>query len=62
MSFSFPHEIFFGSKILPSSCVKHQNFDYGRSRYPGNEAQSPDFVTLPYLEVTFLETSYLSVF
>ena len=39
----FLHEIFFGSKILPSSCDKHQNFDYGCSRYPGNEAQSPDF-------------------
>ena len=39
----FLHEIFFGSKILPSSCDKHQNFDYGCSRYPGNEAQGPDF-------------------
>ena len=39
----FLHEIFFGGKILPSSCNKHQNFDYGYSRYPGNEAQSPDF-------------------
>ena len=39
----FLHEIFFGSKILPSSCDKHQNFDYGSSSYPGNEAQSPDF-------------------
>ena len=39
----FLHEIFFGSKILPSSCDKHQHFDYGCSRYPGNEAQSPDF-------------------
>ena len=39
----FLHEIFFGSKILPSSCDKHQNFDHGCSRYPGNEAQSPDF-------------------
>ena len=39
----FLHEIFFVSKILPSSCDKHQNFDYGCSRYPGNEAQSPDF-------------------
>ena len=39
----FLHEIFFGSKILPSSCDIHQNFDYGCSRYPGNEAQSPDF-------------------
>ena len=41
--FIFLREIFFGSKILPSSCDKHQNFDYGCSRYPGNEAQSPDF-------------------
>ena len=39
----FLHEIFFGSKILPSSCDKHQNSDYGCSRCPGNEAQSPDF-------------------
>ena len=39
----FLHEIFFGSKILPSSCDKHQKFDHGCSRYPGNEAQSPDF-------------------
>ena len=39
----FLREIFFGSKILPSSCGKHQNFDYGCSRYPGNEAQSSDF-------------------
>ena len=37
------HEIFFGSKILPISCNKHQNFDYEFSRYPGNEAQSSDF-------------------
>ena len=36
-------EIFFGGKILPSSCDKHQNFDYGCSRYSGNEAQSPNF-------------------
>ena len=36
-------EIFFGSKILPSSCGKHQNFYYGCPSYPGNEAQSPDF-------------------
>ena len=28
------HEIFFGSKILPISCDKHQKFDYGYSRYP----------------------------
>ena len=40
---TFLHEIFFGSKIRPSSCDKHQNFDYGCSSYPGNEAQSPDF-------------------
>ena len=39
----FHHEIFFGSKILLSSCDKHQNFDYGCSSYPGNEAQSSDF-------------------
>jgi len=39
----FLREIFFSSKILPSSCDKHQNFDYGCSSYPGNEAQSPDF-------------------
>ena len=39
----FLHEIFFGSKILPSSCDKHQNFYYGCSTYPGNEAQSPNF-------------------
>ena len=39
----FLHEIFFGSKILPISCDKHQNFDYGCSSYPGNEAQSSDF-------------------
>ena len=38
----FLHEIVFGSKILPISCDKHQNFDYGCSRYPGNETQSPD--------------------
>ena len=34
----FLREIFFGSKIIPSSCDKHQDFDYGCSRYPGNEA------------------------
>ena len=39
----FLHEIFFGSKILLCYCDKHQNFDYGCSRYSGNEAQSPDF-------------------
>ena len=36
-------EIFFGNKILPSSCDKHQKFDYVCSIYPGYEAQSPDF-------------------
>ena len=30
----FLHEIFFGRKILPSSCDKHQNFDYGCSTIP----------------------------
>ena len=39
----FHHEIFFGCKILLSSCDKHQKFDYGCSSYPGNEAQSSDF-------------------
>ena len=39
----FHREIFFGNKILPSSCDKNQKFDYGCSTYPGNEAQSPDF-------------------
>ena len=39
----FLHYIFVCSKIIPSSCDKHQNFDYECSRYPGNEAQSPDF-------------------
>ena len=39
----FLHEIFFGSKILPSLCDKHQNFDYRCSRYPGNETLSPEF-------------------
>ena len=29
----FLHEIFFVSKILPNSCDKHQNLDYGCSRY-----------------------------
>ena len=28
------HDIFFGSKILPSSCDKHQNLNYGWSCYP----------------------------
>ena len=39
----FLREILFASKILPSSCDKNQKFDYGCSRYPGNEAESPDF-------------------
>ena len=39
----FLREIFFGSKILPSSCDKHQKFDYGCSSYPRKEAESPDF-------------------
>ena len=60
----FLHEIFLGSKILPSSCNKHQNFDYGCSRYPRNEAQSPDFghfydfghfSTSPFLISIYLE-------
>ena len=34
----FLYEIFFGSKILSSACLKYQKFDYGCS---GNEA--PDF-------------------
>ena len=34
----FVHKIFFGDKILQSSCDKHQNFDSGCSSYPGNEA------------------------
>ena len=38
----FLREILFGSKILPSTCDKHQKFDYGCSIYPGNEAQSHD--------------------
>ena len=37
-SLIFLHEIYFGSKILPSSCDKHQNFDHWFSSYPGNEA------------------------
>ena len=36
---TFLHEIFFGTKILPSSCDKHHNLDYGCSSYPGNETQ-----------------------
>ena len=36
----FLHEIFFGSKILPCSCDKHQHFNLGAL---GREAQSPDF-------------------
>ena len=38
----FRHGIFFGSKILSSSCDKNQKFDCGCSSYPENEAQSPD--------------------
>ena len=45
----FLHEIVFGSKILsPSSCDKHQKFDYGCSSYFGNVAQSPDFGSFFY--------------
>ena len=48
------HEIFFGSKILPISCDTNQNFDYGCSRYSGNEAQSPDFLRyLAFLAVCY---------
>ena len=32
----FLHEIFFGSKILLSSCDKHQKLVYGCSSYPGS--------------------------
>ena len=39
----FLREIVFDSKILPRSCDNLQNFDYGCSRYPGNDAESPDF-------------------
>ena len=39
----FLHEIFFVSKVLPSSCDKLQSFDYGCSSYPGNEAQKSRF-------------------
>ena len=38
----FLREIFFGSKILSSTCDKDQKFDYECSNYPGNKAQSPD--------------------
>ena len=37
------HELFFDSKILSSSCSRHQKFDYECSSYTGNEAQSPNF-------------------
>ena len=40
---TFLHKIFFGSKILTSSCDHHQKFDHGCSSYPGNETQSADF-------------------
>ena len=40
---TFLYEIFFGSKILLSSCDKHQMFDYRCSSYPGNETRSPNF-------------------
>ena len=39
----FLREIFFGGKILPISCDKHQKFDYGCSSHPGNEAQKSRF-------------------
>ena len=45
----FPCEIFFGSKILPSSCNKHQKFDYMCSSYPGNEAPKSRF--WPFLTI-----------
>ena len=35
---TFLYEISFGRKTLPSSCDKHQKFDYGCSSCPGNEA------------------------
>ena len=38
-----PHEIFLGSKNLPSFCDKHQKYDYGWFSYPGWGAQSPYF-------------------
>ena len=41
--FIFLCEIFFGSKILPSSCDKDQKFDYGCSTYSENEARCPNF-------------------
>ena len=41
--FIFLHEVFFDSKILPSSFGKHQKFGYGCSSYSGNDAQSLDF-------------------
>ena len=33
----FIHEVFFDSKILPSSLGKHENVDYESSSYTGNE-------------------------
>ena len=39
----FLERIYFGSKILSSTCDKDQKFDYGCSSYTGNEAQSPDY-------------------
>ena len=40
---TFLREIFFGSKIITSSCDKHQKFDHGCSSFPGNKTQSADF-------------------
>ena len=39
----FLREIFFGGKILPISCDKHQMFNYECSSLPVNEAESPEF-------------------
>ena len=53
----FLHEIFFVSKILPSSCDKHQNFDYGCSSYPGNDFGH--FLTiLSIFRAVYLGTSF----
>ena len=41
--FIFFQKILFGSKILPSTCDKDQNIDYGCSSYPGDKAESPEF-------------------
>ena len=38
------HEIFLGSKLWSITFDKNQRLDYGCSSYPGNEAQSPDFL------------------